>query len=413
MENKIKKRLTRILFQAYNEVPFFNNVINELTQEHIDLNETLWERLPTFNKRTIIDTGWLNFIAMPYLDDEFNLRKGIGERIERTSGTTGNPMQILWNTNDYFSSIMNHWKYRGKNFGITPDSKMCTTVKHLPGNQLYIIKDNKMTFSIKQLDEQTIPRIWEAIGKFEPEWFYIQNSILFVMVYMAKKLQITPPKSLRYIEYIGEPICAYYRREIQKILPVPTSNMYGCVETNGISYECKCGNNHLLTDNVITEIVSENGVPLPEGEKGFVCVTGLHNTAMPMLRYRLNDMASIRSSDCPCGNTAPIIDIHAARMPEFLVLDDETISADFALYSPINGGLQIVEPKEDDIVFNLKMNSLDNYEILICQSNQTSDGLENILRSLFEAYSLPDIQFSVRIVDEFDQSKPAGFLRMR
>ncbi len=415
MKNEnISSKIGRVILDAYNNTPYFNNVINDIVDENEEISADVFSRLPIFNKQTIRELGWLNFISGEYLDDEYRLLRTKNMRVERTSGTTGEPMQILWNQNDYFSSIMNHWTYRSDNFGITPSSKYCTSMKNIPGNKSYFIDGNKMVFSIKDFTYESIAEIINGMNDFEPEWLYIQNSILFVLVYAARKLGLTFPTSIKYIEYMGEPICGYFRNEIAKMIPVRTSNMYGCVETNGISNECVCGHNHLLPDNVFVEIVDENGNVKSNGEKGFVCVTGLHNTAMPILRYRLNDVAIITNGeDCPCGNSNPIIEIMAARMPEFLILDDQSVYDKASLYSPIGIGFGLFDIEEGDIAFTLKMNTLDYYEIQVYQNSDAIPNIENVLKEIFDAYGLPNIKFVVKESPECNLMNRVGVLRLR
>ena len=414
MNNQTEKRLLRILNHAYNEIPYFNNVINDLIDDTEEIAPELFARLPLFNKQTIRDVGWVNFVSPRYLNDSYMPDVAKGARTERTSGTTGNPMQILWDQNDYFSSTMNHWKYRNQFFGIMPASRVCASAKTTPGNMLYYIKGNKLTFCIKRMNWETVPQIIEAINEFQPEWLYLQNSILYILIYVANKLGMKLPDSIRYIEYLGEPICSYYREQIEKMLTVPTSNMYGCVETNGISYECRCGQNHIIPENVHVELVDLSGASVKEGETGYVCVTGLHNTAMPMLRYRLNDLASMDySGNCPCGNPNPTIQIKAARMPEFLLLDDLSVYDRAQMYCPINSGMQLFETDAQDIVFNLKMDTLDHYEVLVYQNPRSEADVEKVLREMFLAYGLPNIQFTVHATEKDDPSKPVGVLKLR
>ena len=410
----VSSKIERVLLDAYNNTPYFNNIINDIVDESEEISVDVFSRLPIFNKQTIREIGWVNFVSGEYLNDDYRLLRTPRVRVERTSGTTGEPMQILWNQNDYLSSIMNHWKYRSNNFGITPRSKYCTSMKNVPGGGVYHIDGNKMIFSIKDLTYDNITEIIKVMNEFAPEWMYIQNSILFVLVYAARKLGLNFPESLKYIEYMGEPICGYYRDEIAKTLSVRTSNMYGCVETNGISNECVCGRNHLLQDNVFVEIVDGDGKVKAEGERGFVCVTGLHNTAMPMLRYRLNDVAIIKSGDaCPCGNPNPTIDIMAARMPEFLVLDNQNIYSKASLYSPIGIGIGLFEIKDSDIAFTLKMNSLDHYEIQVYKNGDVLSNIDEVFREIFDSYGLPNIKFVVKHTDQCDLMNRVGVLRLR
>lgn len=412
MDGTTEKRILRLLNDAYNNTPYFNNVINGMIDDDSDLTLDLFSRMPIFNKQTIKETGWPNFVSGRYLDENYRPVAEREVRLEHTSGTTGDPMQILWNRDDYFSSIMNHWKYR-EQFGITPCSKYCSSSKRIPGGGLYYIKGNNLIFSIRELTFETIPKIIEAINNFKPEWIFLQNSILYVLVYAAKKLGLHFPDSIKYIEFMGEPICGYYRKIIENMISAPTSNMYGCVETNCISYECKYGHNHLVTDNVYAEIVDLDGSVKNDGEDGYVCVTGLHNTGMPIIRYRLNDLAKInRDIHCPCGNPNPTIQIKAARMPEFLILNDINVYDKAHIYCPINAGMDIFEVRQSDIYFNLKMNTLDHYEILVYQNGRTGFNVEKILHDAFAAYGLPNIKFTVMMTEEFDASQPAGIIRL-
>ena len=417
MDQKTQVRIRRILDAAYNEVPYFNQVINELIEDTREITPELIGKMPIFSKRDIWDIGWLNFVSGEYLDEEFEVKQDSNSRLERTSGTSGNPMRILWNNDDYFSSTINHWKFRRKKYGITPPSKMCTTAKTLPRKRLFSVDENghTLTLSTRKLNLDTIGRLIDEMNEYKPEWLYIQNSVLFVFVYFAKLLGKTFPDSIRYIEYIGEPLCEYYRKCISEVIPVPYANMYGCVETNGISYSCDCGKNHLLPENVLVEIVEENGKTLEDGKVGYVCVTGLHNTAMPMIRYRLNDLAVIHSdSNCKCGNANPTIEILAARMPSYMILNDPNVFAEAELLCPVNSGVEVFDTKPDDIVFNLKVNTLDHYEILIPETGtDIPSDLEDTLHRIFNAYEMPNVKFTIQKAKQFDLSIPIGLFRRR
>lgn len=411
-DEQTKKRIERVLIQAYEKVPFFNNVINCLVNDSADITYELLDKLPIFTKEIISRVGWMNFVSTDYLDGNNKLTNTGKIRLKQTSGTTGNPMRILWRTNDYFSSVLNHWKYRKDHFSIGPDSRMCATSKYIPGDGVYHIHNNCLTISIRLLDHNTIPQIMQAISTFQPDWLFIQNSVLFVLIREAKKLGLTFPKSIKYIEYMGEPLCEYYRNEIAKVISAQTSNMYGCIETNGISYECEFGNNHIISDNVWVEIVDKDGNPTDGA--GYVCVTGLHNEGMPMIRYRLNDLAYIQDTvKCPCGNQNPIINIEAARMPEYLILDDVSVCPEALMVCPINGGLKVFDYHPKDIKFNIVIQSLDEYRILVFENYNGDTHLEEIMRKLFASFGLPKVRFSVQQSISCDDSKPVGIVRLR
>lgn len=407
-----EKLISRVLQTAYEETPYFNNVINELIEDTDDITPELLCKLPVFDKQTIIKFGWENFVSLEcYNSEQRAINKGV--RVEKTSGTTGGPMAVLWREDEYYSSTKIHWKYRYERFNISPNSRTCISTKNIPGNGLYYVDKNKLIISIKKLNEETIIEILKAIDDFQPEWFYMQSSVLYILAYIASKKKRMFPKSIRYIEYIGEPLCGYYRNEIAKQIPVQTSDMYGCVETNGIAYECCYGKKHILDENVEVDIVDSFGNKVEEGASGFVCVTGLHNTAMPILRYRLNDLAYLDTKTrCKCGNTRPFIELIAARLPEFILFDDLSIYKKACLVYPINSGLHLFEIDGCDILFNLKMNSLDAYDVFLKKEDKEAIDIVSVLQDILTAYRLPSIRFSVKTVEEIDYHMPMGIVRL-
>lgn len=409
----LEKRIERLLSSAYENVPFYNNLFNDIAGEEDELNYDFFSKLPIYDKETIRNTGWVNFVSGEYLDDNYDIKKSPKLRIETTSGTTGVPMKVLWNKNDFLLSTVNLWNHRLK-FGVSPASRYCTSLKHVPNGKTYLIDGNKLTFTSMLFSNETVSEIIEAINDFQPEWLFMQNSVLFTLLYWGEKLGMCFPDSVKYIEYMGEPLNPYYRKYIETRTKAQSANMYGCTEAGIISYECSHLRNHLLPENVFVQIVNETGKEVEDGEDGFVCVTGLHNTAMPVLRYRLNDIACIdRKHNCPCCNSNPIISIKSARMPEFLILDDWDYCDKWALYAPANKENQLIDEHPDDIAFNFKIDSLDHYNLYVYKNPNNIEDIGKVIEELFINYGLPFVRFTVHESKEYDSSMMAGILRMR
>jgi hypothetical protein len=100
-------------------------------------------------------------------------------------------------------------------------------------------------------------------------------------------------------------------------------------------------------------------------------------------------------------------------MTEFIILDDPSVYSESALYCPINSGLSISTPRHDDILFNIKLNALDDYEIQVYQQPNKDIDIQKLLGELFRAYSLPNVRFTVTYSASVDRSKPSGLLRIR
>ena len=85
-----------------------------------------------------------------------------------------------------------------------------------------------------------------------------------------------------------------------------TSN-YGMSELMGpgVSGECEylCGM-HINEDFFIPEIIDpKTGEVLPPGEKGELVITCIYKEALPLIRYRTNDVTRLIYEPCKCGRT--------------------------------------------------------------------------------------------------------------
>jgi len=94
----------------------------------------------------------------------------------------------------------------------------------------------------------------------------------------------------------------------------PLNDTYSCTEFGALALQCPAGTNyHVQSENVYIEILREDGKPCNPGEMGRVVVSGLHNFAMPLLRYELGDMAQAGAL-CKCGRGLPLIERIAGRV---------------------------------------------------------------------------------------------------
>jgi phenylacetate-CoA ligase len=113
------------------------------------------------------------------------------------------------------------------------------------------------------------------------------------------------------------------RQTVERAFAAPVYQRYGAWETGLIAQECPEGRSlHLLAENVIVEVVRPDGGPAAPGETGEVLVTTLCNHAMPMIRYRLGDLAALSAEPCSCGRGLPVLRSLVGRTNELLVTGD-------------------------------------------------------------------------------------------
>jgi phenylacetate-CoA ligase len=81
---------------------------------------------------------------------------------------------------------------------------------------------------------------------------------------------------------------------------------------------------HLSSENLLVEIIGEDGQPVAPGEQGEIVVTDLHNYAMPLIRYRIGDLAiqAPENATCKCGRGLPMISDVSGRILDMIKLAD-------------------------------------------------------------------------------------------
>lgn len=134
-------------------------------------------------------------------------------------------------------------------------------------------------------------------------------------------------------------------------------NRYGCREVSVIASECDQHDGlHVMAEGLYVEIVKGNSLAEP-GEAGSVVVTDLLNYAMPLIRYRIGDVASMNFAPCTCGRELPRLNEVEGRVTDFLVADDGRLVSGVFLATyvlaqrPSLGQVQILQKRQKQVRF--------------------------------------------------------------
>jgi phenylacetate-CoA ligase len=123
----------------------------------------------------------------------------------------------------------------------------------------------------------------------------------------------------------GEPWTEAMRRQLESELGLAAINFYGLSEIigPGVSAECRELRQglHVQEDHFLAEVVDpETGDPLPPGQEGELVFTTLTKEALPLLRYRTGDIASLTYEPCPCGRTLARMSAVRGRRDDMLII---------------------------------------------------------------------------------------------
>jgi phenylacetate-CoA ligase len=129
---------------------------------------------------------------------------------------------------------------------------------------------------------------------------------------------------LRFGHFGGEPWTEEMRVEIERSLGILAFNNYGLSEVigPGVSGECSAREGmHVSEDHFLVECLDpETLEPVRDGETGELVFTTLTKEALPVLRYRTRDLATLDRRPCPCGRTGVRMGRVVGRSDDMLIV---------------------------------------------------------------------------------------------
>jgi phenylacetate-CoA ligase len=151
----------------------------------------------------------------------------------------------------------------------------------------------------------------------------------------------------------------WQRTLIEEVFHSRVTNRYGCEEVGLIACECERHEGlHVNCDSLYLEIVRD-GEPVPPGEPGSVVVTDLTNRAMPLIRYKIGDVASWTGRSCSCGRGLSLLERVEGREADYIttsrgeLISGISLTENFALLVPGIAQIQIVQQELDRFLFRI------------------------------------------------------------
>ncbi|MER7546566.1 phenylacetate--CoA ligase [Spirillospora sp. NPDC127506] len=122
----------------------------------------------------------------------------------------------------------------------------------------------------------------------------------------------------------AEPWSEELRTAIEAVLPLKAMDIYGLSEVIGPGVATECLEQdglHVNEDHFIVEAVDpETGDPVEDGTPGELVFTTPTKQALPLLRYRTGDIASLTRGECACGRTLVRMSKVLGRADDMLVV---------------------------------------------------------------------------------------------
>jgi phenylacetate-CoA ligase len=121
------------------------------------------------------------------------------------------------------------------------------------------------------------------------------------------------------------------RELIGRVFGCRVANGYGGRDAGFIAHECPAGSMHLSAEDLIVEIVDEQGRNVLDDSPGEIVVTHMATQDFPFVRYRTGDIGVLSNAPCACGRGLPQLREVQGRTTDFVVAADGTVMHGLAL----------------------------------------------------------------------------------
>ncbi len=123
----------------------------------------------------------------------------------------------------------------------------------------------------------------------------------------------------------AEPWSEAMRSQLEAALGLTAINFYGLSEMcgPGVAAECLVARDglHVQEDHFLVEVIDpESGVRVDPGLEGELVLTTLTKEAMPLIRYRTADYATLMPEPCSCGRTGVRLTGLRGRRDDMLII---------------------------------------------------------------------------------------------
>ncbi len=312
LEQWTRARRAGIVAHACRNVPWYRQRFAEsgLRTERLE-DPAEWLRVPLTEKRQVRDHGE-QFCSEADAD---------GAVWAHTSGSTGTPMRILLDRHVNAAAFALFWRAWSTG-GYWRLGQRHAVLKGPLDPGLLRVNGRLRALEIAsgQVNADTLDVVAQALDRYRPRFIRCYPSAMYLLC------QLLEERGRRlYIPLVitgSETLSPHQRSRIEGVLGARVINHYTHWERAASILECEHGAMHAQEDYGHHEILDPRGRPVGPGEQGEITVTGLHNRAMPMIRYRTGDLGVWSTRDCPCGRSFPVIERLEGRITDLLIRND-------------------------------------------------------------------------------------------
>ena len=326
------ERLRSLLTKAQDHVPYYRDLFSRLSFSAKDIN-------------VLNDLQRLPFLTKPIIrKNQEQLKSEKAERLARfnTGGSSGEPLIFFIGNERVSHDVAAKWRAtRWWNVDIgDPEIVVWGSPIELSSqDRIRQFRDRLLRTQLLpafEMSEAKLDSFVDTIRRIRPDMLFgYPSSISLIARHAEKRGQRMSDLGIRVAFVTAERLYDHQREDIARVFGCPVANGYGGRDAGFIAHQCPQGSMHLTAEDIIVEIVDQEGNVVPSGTAGEVVVTHLATSEFPFIRYRTGDVAVMSEESCACGRGLPILQEIQGRTTDFVIAVDGTIMHGLAVVYPI------------------------------------------------------------------------------
>lgn len=391
-----ERRLRRLVRHAYRTVPYYRNMMDAqgIRPEEVQTLEDL-RSFPLLGKDDVRKNLYFDLFASDH-DKSQMLRIA-------TSGSTGEPFVIYVERSQLEMRWASTWRateWTGWRFG---DRQARLWHQTLGMSWSQVARERIDSWFMRRLfipaydlTDENLPHFMRKLRRHKPTLVDGYAECFNFLAYYARTHEVEGVRP-RAVMSSAQALPEQVRRTIEEQFHTRVHDKYGSREFSGIAYECEQQEgHHVQAESYIVELLKD-GRPARPGEVGEVVVTDLNNFCVPLIRYRVGDLATAMDAwePCACGRGLPRIGDIQGRTQAIVVceggkwLPGTYFSHFFKDYDHIVRQYQVVQQQEGA------------FELKIVKGSQFNDHgfYEELMPALRQTVG-HNMQIDVQFVDE-------------
>jgi phenylacetate-CoA ligase len=332
-------------------------------------------------------------------------------RLERfsTGGSTGEPLIFYRGKERVSHDVAAKWRatrWWGVDIGDPEIVVWGSPIELGSQDRVRLLRDRFLRtelLSAFEMSNANLLQFIQRIKKLRPRMLFGYPSSLALMAeYASSNGYAVDNLGIKVIFVTSERLYPYQREQIEKTFGAPVANGYGGRDAGFIAHECPHGALHITAEDIVVEIVSDEGEVLPATEKGEIVITHMATGDFPFVRYRTGDVGSLSHDRCPCGRGLPLLAEIEGRSTDFVKAVDGTVLHGLAL-------IYVLREIPDVEEFKIVQETLTRLTVQIVTSSADTSRLEATITEQFRRRLGESLVVNFIYVDRIEREASGKF----